>query len=65
MKKRCQLSVVCALVATAILGLTTSARAADVTSQRLLDADKNPADWMTYHGTYKSWHYSGDRKSVV
>ena len=59
MKTRWQLSVAGALVATAFVGLTTSAGAADVTHQRLLDADKNPADWLTYHGTYKSWHYSG------
>ena len=59
MKTRWQLSVAGALVATAFLGLTTSAGAAEVTHQRLLDADKNPADWLTYHGTYKSWHYSG------
>ncbi len=26
---------------------------------RLETADKNPNDWLTYHGSYKSWHYSG------
>ena len=25
---------------------------------RIKNADKMPADWLTYHGTYKSWHYS-------
>src|SRR5215208_6704057 len=58
MKKRWQIRGMAALVATAGLGLP-GAQAADVTHQRLLDADKNPGDWMTYHGTYKSWHYSG------
>jgi PQQ-dependent dehydrogenase (methanol/ethanol family) len=33
--------------------------AGDVDAKRLADADKNPADWLTYHGSYKSWHYSG------
>jgi alcohol dehydrogenase (cytochrome c) len=26
---------------------------------RLNAADPNPNDWLTYHGTYKSYHYSG------
>ena len=26
--------------------------------QRILEADKNPNDWLTYHKSYKSWHYS-------
>ena len=25
---------------------------------RLLNADKEPGNWMSYHGSYKSWHYS-------
>ncbi len=25
---------------------------------RLESADKNPNDWLTYHGSYRSWHYS-------
>src|SRR5438105_532539 len=46
--------------AAAALSLTTmAARAADVDAKRLLEADKHPADWLTYHGSYKSWHYSG------
>jgi len=36
----------------------TFATAADVDSNRLLNVDKEPDNWMTYHGTYKSWHYS-------
>ena len=39
-------------------GLSSPAGAADVDNERLIDADKTPADWMTYHGSYKSWHYS-------
>src|SRR3954468_15155083 len=32
------------------------AKAADTTN--LADAEKAPGDWLTYHGTYKSYHYS-------
>ena len=57
--KEWHLSVAAVLVTAALMGPTSSARAADVDDQRLVDADKNPSDWLTYHGTYKSWHYSG------
>jgi PQQ-dependent dehydrogenase (methanol/ethanol family) len=59
MIKKCKLSAAVALAAAALIGPTFSANAADVNNARLVDADKNPADWLTYHGTYKSWHYSG------
>src|SRR5262249_32583371 len=29
-----------------------------VDPSRLEAADQNPNDWLTYHGSYKSWHYS-------
>ena len=32
--------------------------AADIDGTRLVNADKEPDNWMTYHGSYKSWHYS-------
>ncbi len=37
-----------------------SATAADVDGNRLLNADKEleKGNWLTYHGSYKSWHYS-------
>jgi len=35
-----------------------SSLAADVDAKRLTNADKEPANWMSYHGSYKSWHYS-------
>ena len=38
---------------------TSAPMAADVTSERLLKADSEPGNWMTYHGNYASWHYSG------
>ena len=52
-------TLISAAVLAAIVTIGAPTRAADVTPQRLLDADKNPADWLTYHGSYKSWHYSG------
>src|SRR6185369_16101229 len=47
-----------ALVASAVLA-PLAASSADVDNSRLVNADNTPADWLTYHGTYKSWHYSG------
>lgn len=32
--------------------------AAEVTSERLARAHEEPANWLTYYGTYKSWRYS-------
>jgi len=32
--------------------------AGDVTFERIRDADKLPGDWTTYHGSYRSWHFS-------
>src|SRR5207247_703453 len=32
--------------------------AQQVTYERLLNADREPANWMTYSGTYRSWRYS-------
>ena len=31
---------------------------AEVDSARLNKADREPANWLTYYGTYKSWRYS-------
>jgi len=41
-----------------LLVAVNGAIAADVTGDRLAKAEKEPDNWMTYHGTYKSWHYS-------
>jgi alcohol dehydrogenase (cytochrome c) len=30
----------------------------DVTFDRILHAEKNPGDWLTYHGSYQGWHHS-------
>ncbi|HXF17317.1 MAG TPA: hypothetical protein VN496_09955, partial [Burkholderiales bacterium] len=39
---------------------TGSLFGADVDGNRLLNADKEleKGNWLTYHGSYKSWHYS-------
>ncbi|HYM29864.1 MAG TPA: PQQ-binding-like beta-propeller repeat protein [Candidatus Cybelea sp.] len=34
-------------------------RAQGVDANTLMNADKDPNNWVTYHGSYKSWHYSG------
>jgi alcohol dehydrogenase (cytochrome c) len=47
-----------ALSAAAALGFAMQAGAADITWDRLLNADKDPNNWLMYHGSYKGWHYS-------
>ena len=49
-----------ALAALAVLATSTWAdmHGAEVTHERIRNADKTPGDWLTYHGSYKSWHYS-------
>ena len=34
------------------------ALAGDVTSKRLINAESEPENWLTYYGNYKSWRYS-------
>ena len=46
------------MAAASVMLSALPAVAADVTSDRLLNSDKTPNDWMSYHGGYKSWHYS-------
>ena len=38
--------------------------AADVTPERLLNADKEPQNWLMPHKDYSSHRYSGSRKST-
>ena len=47
-----------ALVTAFAATFAAGALAADVDSNRLLNADQEPGNWMSYHGSYKSWHYS-------
>jgi alcohol dehydrogenase (cytochrome c) len=44
------------VAAVALFGAMSTAWAID--PSRIESADKNPNDWLTYHGSYKSWHYS-------
>lgn len=43
----------------AAVGFALQAGAADVSWDRLLNADKDPNNWLMYHGSFKGWHYSG------
>ena len=52
-------SVSLAVSALALVCIGGYASAAEVDAQRLLNADKDPNNWLSYHGSYKSWHYSG------
>jgi alcohol dehydrogenase (cytochrome c) len=36
----------------------TPLAAAELDGNALLNADQNPNDWVMYHQSYKSWHYS-------
>lgn len=43
----------------ALLLCSNATLAADeMTAQRLIDADKEPQNWLTYGGTYNAWRYS-------
>jgi alcohol dehydrogenase (cytochrome c) len=41
-----------------LLGSGTLARAAELDADALLNADKDPNNWVMYHRTYNSYHYS-------
>src|SRR5215831_17470399 len=47
-----------AVAAAAFACVSVQAGAGDGTYDRLLNAAGEPGNWMMYHGTYKSWHYS-------
>src|SRR3954467_8169363 len=48
----------CATIALASSLGISAASAQAVDPARLAAADQNPNDWLTYHGSYKSYHYS-------
>jgi PQQ-dependent dehydrogenase (methanol/ethanol family) len=50
-------TVLVAALAAGVLA-PASVFAADLDGNRLIQAEKEPGNWLTYHGTYKSWHYS-------
>src|SRR5438067_6772009 len=45
--------------AVALAAMLSAAPALAVDPSRIQSAEQNPADWLTYHGGYKSYHYSG------
>src|SRR5215475_2171381 len=47
-----------ALLAGSLLAATSSALAADVTPERLLNADREPQNWLMNHRTYDAQRYS-------
>jgi PQQ-dependent dehydrogenase (methanol/ethanol family) len=47
-----------AVVLAALSALAAAADTQDVTFERIRSADKHPGDWPTYHGSYRSWHFS-------
>src|SRR5437660_614510 len=44
--------------AIALAAMLTAAPALAVDPSRIQSAEQNPADWLTYHGGYKSYHSS-------
>jgi alcohol dehydrogenase (cytochrome c) len=48
-----------ALSAAVFVGFASQAMAADVTWDRLVNADKDPNNWVMYHGDFTGWHHSG------
>jgi len=46
------------LLASSVLAMTSSAFAADVTPERLLNPDKEPQNWLMNHRTYDGQRYS-------
>jgi alcohol dehydrogenase (cytochrome c) len=56
MNRRC--AVITALLQIPILVLAGSAMAADVTADRLINADREPQNWLMNHRTYDAQRYS-------
>jgi alcohol dehydrogenase (cytochrome c) len=46
------------LVLAAAATLTCALVPAQVTYERILNAEKEPGNWLTYSGNYKGWRYS-------
>jgi len=59
MKRWTYTGVAKTLSAAAFVGFASQAMAADVTWDRLLNADKDANNWLMYHQSFKGWHYSG------
>jgi alcohol dehydrogenase (cytochrome c) len=48
----------CGVAAVCLAGAGIPAGAAEIDANAPLRADENPNDWLMYHQSYKSWHYS-------
>jgi PQQ-dependent dehydrogenase (methanol/ethanol family) len=59
MKRWISAGAVKAISAAAFVGFASQAIAADVTWDRLVNADKDPNNWVMYHGDFTGWHFSG------
>ena len=59
MKRWTYTGVAKTLSAAAFVGFASQAMAADVTWDRLMNADKDANNWLMYHQSFKGWHYSG------
>jgi hypothetical protein len=52
------LGITARMAAVVVLAGLTAQAWGEVTYERIKNADKYPGDWLTYHGSYRSWHYS-------
>ena len=59
MKQLTYAGVAKTLSAAALIGFGAQAMAADVTWDRLMNADKDANNWLMYHQSFNGWHYSG------
>jgi alcohol dehydrogenase (cytochrome c) len=55
---QCNNSIRIALLASSVLAMASSALAADVTPERLLNPDKEPQNWLMNHRTYDGQRFS-------
>lgn len=58
MKPRLEGAFAASLLMAAALVVGAASPASAVDPERLLFAEKEPQNWLTYHGTYKGWHHS-------
>jgi alcohol dehydrogenase (cytochrome c) len=58
MKRRIEGAFAASLLMATALVVGAASPAVAVDPERLLFAEKEPQNWLTYHGSYKSWHHS-------
>jgi hypothetical protein len=49
------------VLTTTVLGMTGPGNSAEVTAERLINADKEPQNWLMNHRTYDAQRYSSAR----